>query len=142
MNLIQAVKSRSHRTLSPLQGFRSLKTLPDKLRGRLESITFEQDEAPIGVYENNLGDLDELIVITTHGLWIYEAGDWIPYAFKNIKAVTVPFGTHKRDADSLLLTLSDGRQITLPIKGGNDRFRDAWEFSHFLSRVIKLQNVD
>jgi hypothetical protein len=141
MNLTQAVKSRSYRTLRPLQGFRQLDTLPEKLKKQLESVAFDRDERPIGVYENHPGKLEELIVITTHALWVHRAPAWIPYTFRNIEAVTVPFETDKRDADSVLLTLSDGGQITLPVKGGNDRFRDAWEFSRFLSRVVDLHSA-
>ena len=141
MNITQAVKSRSHRTLSHLQSFRDVGLLTDQATKSLQGIAFQGDEALIGVYENNPGKLDELIAVTTRGLRIHQAGDWRFYPFEVIDEVTVTSEAGKREADALALTLSGGQQVILPIRGGDERFRDVWEFSRFLARTISLPDA-
>ena len=35
----------------------------------------------------------------------------------------------------LMLDLADGSQATVPVSGGTERARDAWEFLRFVMRV-------
>jgi hypothetical protein len=96
-------------------------------------------ETPLGIYENAPGQVDNCAVITTAGLHVYAAGDWEFAAYDSIRGVRpIPPVEHSQDklvVSALALDLLDGSTLDLPIYGGDERHRDAWEVMRFIDRV-------
>lgn len=95
-----------------------------------------QEDTLIGVYENVNTKDSQYIVIGLLGLYILFERQWRFIKYSDIKSLEVP--GQKTAATGLLLTLLSGEEVWLSIDGGNERFRDVFEFLRFLNRVSSL----
>lgn len=77
------------------------------------------------------------VVVTTEAVWTEENGRWQACAYADIAEVLGPGEGDPRDAAGVWVRLHDGSKRELAILGGDDRLRDAWEFTRFFSRVME-----
>ncbi len=125
-----SVKSRVARTLRGLRRFIADPTVLDEYAGRLRTAAGDV----LGVYQNPDGVPVSRIVVTSRGLYLIgEQGERF-LAFDDIANVAGP--AQKVQAGDLELSLKSGESIDLPIRGGDQQFRDVFEFLRFLDRVI------
>ena len=88
---------------------------------------------PIGCYRNSEFS-DDVIGIYTNGLVWFEGDNLIELRFSDISELVLANG---KESEGLLLTVQDGRQLELPVKGQRGRFFDSMEMLRFLHRVIQ-----
>lgn len=88
---------------------------------------------PIGCYRNSEFS-DDVIGVFTNGLVWFEGDNLIELRFSDISELVLVNG---KESEGLLLTLQDGRQLQLPVKGQRGRFFDSMEMLRFLNRVIR-----
>jgi hypothetical protein len=102
--------------------------IPDGLPGSVGN--------PVGVDFNIEASFDGAIVITDSSMVLGEGSGWVSIPYRSIDKVIIPtsFGL-KGEIRHLVLSLSDGRSVILPIQGGTERTADAFEFARFLARV-------
>jgi hypothetical protein len=135
------VKSRASRILHRLAYYRELPNAIKWPSYWSSAPRFHPGETPLGTYENRLGQAENSIVVTSFGLHFYTAGEWIYAAYSSIHAVqpSPPLGSpeDKLAVSGLALRLRDGTTLTIPVSGGNQQCRDAWEFLRFLDRVTQ-----
>jgi hypothetical protein len=134
--MIVPIESRVHRILRPLVTFKVLGEW-SQLQQLVETPSpLSDNETLFGVYENYPGLLDKIIVVTDVGMYLRERGGWFGVRYADI--VKAECGkTGKSETSEIILFLSSGLQKSLPIHGGTDRFRDAFEVVRFLDRVAK-----
>ncbi len=141
MNIGQVIRSRVHRILNEMDNYIQSYNVEALKK---DGVILEGKGDFLGLYENHKGNLRENVVVTTLGLYVFNQ-EWKFVQYEDIASVNVPLNEEKDKsaADQLLLHLSNGSQVEIPIKGGQGRMRDVWEFSRFLHRVIKdTQNRD
>jgi hypothetical protein len=98
-------------------------------------IQLQPGENLIGIYRNSLEDLKDSIAVTDLGIHIYRSSCWEYVGYTQMESIAIP--EEKQEADFLLVSLTNGRATNVPIRGGQGRFRDAFEFLRFLDRVIQ-----
>jgi hypothetical protein len=103
--------------------------------GYLQDLVLQERETLIGVYENVIGAQDESIVITDVGLRLSHHGEWLFIDYRQIERVVGP--PDKQNVDGLTVHLVTGAIVQIPVRGGADKFRDAFEFVRFLMRVVQ-----
>ncbi len=91
----------------------------------------------IGIYENKKGGAEDAVVIGSDGLLVLgkESSEVL---YGNIADTTIGGepGFEKLEADRIVVTLKDGQVVEVPVRGGEGRFRDVYEFTTFLRRCI------
>lgn len=75
-------------------------------------------------------DRTETAVVLVDGEAIRE----IPYA--EMAGISLPDASEKHTLDHLDVVLRSGESVALYVRGGEGRFRDAWEVFRFLERVL------
>lgn len=102
-------------------------------------------EKLIGIYHNRGNAQDDMIFVAEAGLAFKEDTQWIYVAYAQIDKVDAGLSDsssfNKSSLNGLLLQTKAGKKIWLPIDGGNEKFRDAFEFMRFLDRVIKNSSL-
>jgi hypothetical protein len=89
-------------------------------------------ENPIGVYDNHTGSMQERILITNKGVYIYRENGWDSIRYEEIDSVGTP---ESKDVEGLTVRFVDGSSTEIPVRGKRGKFRDAFEFLRFLNRV-------
>ena len=130
----KSVVSRAHRTLRRLKQYRDYvdkekEDFPDYVH----RISFEPDEMLVGIYENSPGQPEESIVVTNIGLYTFTNSQWVKIKYQQIERIDLPIGD-KRQAEDLLIYWNETK-TQLAVRGGEDGFRDVFEFLRFLERV-------
>ncbi len=133
------VASRAGRVLRKLPRYRDLIKDPAPAPAWVAAVSpREQGEVRLGVYENVPEKADESVLVTTSGLYVGRAAGWDFVAYDDIDEVQTPHIEAPSDKvcfDAVTVRLKDGRQTNIPIRGGDGKSRDAWEFLRFLIRV-------
>ena len=132
------VASRAARILNRLAKYRDItagESDASHIPTWIHAIPIREDEICYGTYENTPGTPDETIAVTNLGLHICEGRRWRQIDYVEIRSVSIP--SEKHVASELLLELQSGETYLISVAGGNEKFRDAFEFSLFLSRVIQ-----
>ena len=128
------VRSRAHRTLRKLSNFSMDGANLDPIVGQF---ALRPEEELIGAYQNPQPTL-RWVVVTSLGLHSIEAGGSRYVPFNSIAQVDA---SDKADvAGDLVLSLASGERIVIPIRGGDGRFKDVFEFKRFLARVLEDQS--
>jgi hypothetical protein len=127
------VKSRASRILGRLASYRDLSPGPSAGPPWLEDVGLRQGEEWIGLYENSPGAADDCVVVTSFGLHLRRGQGWEFLGFGQIESVVTV--EPKGEVSELRVQRLDGRVTIVPVRGGRDRFRDAWEFMRFLDRA-------
>ncbi|GAA4337996.1 hypothetical protein GCM10023165_16420 [Variovorax defluvii] len=87
----------------------------------------------IGCYQNP-GPEGETIGIFADGLAWNEGGRLIELSFADVQEGSLP---SEKASEGVLLTMRDGKQFRLPVRGQRGRFFDSMEMLRFLDRVIQ-----
>lgn len=139
MNLEESIQSRAYRTLRKMASYRSLQNdTPDYFEKDLLRVK----EKLVGAYENVPGERQESIVLTTLGFHVFLNSQWQSIDYGQIVDVEPLFNISK-DKRSVynLIVHTPERDITIPVRGGQGGFRDAWEFLRFLNRVSESFHI-
>jgi hypothetical protein len=96
----------------------------------------------IGVYENEPGSSDDCVGVTNLGLHIWRGLRPEFLAYEELDSTTSEGLIPKRKADRITVRLRDGQFAVIPIRGGDDRSRDLFEFLRFLQRVMSLRTAE
>lgn len=129
----------AHRTLGRLKSYKDCvgKNIDD-FPQYAKLVQVGPDETIIGVYENSTGEPKESIIITDTGLYVSGAQEWVYIRYEQVTRVEFPVEL-KNQAEELFVYCG-GVRTKLVIRGGAGKFRDIYEFLHFLERV--LPNAD
>ena len=133
--LSELIESRAFRILFKLVRFNQKKNnlFTDEIPLRI-------NEKILGAYENYPNKKKEIVIVTDSALHIYHKSAWSSIYYEQISCVETPSKHEKRLIEKLDLRLKSGAVETIPVRGGIERFRDAWEFLRFLNRVISDVN--
>jgi hypothetical protein len=102
--------------------------------GNLGLPSFRAGEVLVGLYDN--GSEETPVLISSHGIWLRIDGTWRPFNYADMEAVLGPGEGDPRDASGVWIQLRSGRSVKVPVLGGDEGFRDAWEFSRFFMRIL------
>lgn len=128
------VPSRAHRILKNMQRYTDL---TENVHSSLKKqINLNEDDEFIGIYKNIKNSLNKSVVVTKQGIYLNESNKWKFIKYREIKNQDVDW-KNKRSVDNILLTLENGQHLRLPIIGGDDKYRDAFEFLRYLDRVVE-----
>lgn len=123
------VSVRAHRILAALANYRKAEQVNDSLAKFADS----QLGQLIGSYRNPAPQSEEIGIFSSGLAW-----------FQNEHVITIPFVAiteltlaNGKESEGLLLTIFDGRQVQLPIRGQCGRFFDSLTVMRFLDRVTK-----
>jgi hypothetical protein len=123
------VAIRAKRILKPMDRFRLLSEFSKE--ENLDRLS--KEEICIGVYEN--GDNGKgCVFITNKGLLVRSNEEEQHVLFSDIADVHSP--SDKQDDYVINLVLLNGRKVSFEIRGARGRFRDVFEFTRFLDRVV------
>lgn len=139
----ELIRSRVHRVLRKVERFSPLSVEGSTNFAREYEIKLNPGEELLGLYQNSLTDLRQNVVITNKGIHVF-ADQWTFVAYEAMNSVTVliPNDGDKRAAEELVFSLKSEMQIVVPIRGGDDQFRDIWQVDRFFLRVIADFNKD
>lgn len=126
------VSVRANRILRPMKSYRDVSNIDS---AQLSLINFGPGEVCIGMYENSLGDC---VFITNKGLHILVSDSKRFISYADIVGIQPPFD--KKEDTSIFLILANGEKALVEIRNGSGRFKDVFEFSRFLDRVIEDQS--
>lgn len=127
------VESRVIRILRPLTQYHKHSTESLNASNRSQKVDLQIGEVYLGVYENIPDSLEDSITVTSLGLHTYRGGEWEFLNYEHIESIRIP--SRKEEAAELEIHLYDGYTTRIPVRGGQGRFRDAFEFLRFLDRV-------
>jgi hypothetical protein len=141
------VQSRARRILSRLASYRSIENADPQDESRwLSDQALVRGATPIGVYVNNArGQRQETLLITDLGVLVRSESDEWFIEYKNVERVDIvadnallKAGTvEKTEADGLLISMVTTGSKLIPVRNGNGRFRDVFEFARFMMRAIE-----
>jgi hypothetical protein len=125
-----------------IRAHRILKKLPRYVDCRGDSTPIFSEKFPelgslIGVYKDREHD-SSAISIFENGLSWQQDDTELSIEYKNISSVELPAA---KDGRSLVLNRATSDSLTLPITGGDGKFRDSLEFLRFLDRVLADQTM-
>jgi hypothetical protein len=131
---IVSVASRAKRILSPITSFRA--NSGDSLLPTYVQTKLCKDETLVGVYFNHSSSSVESVAVTEKGICFEDKGNWVKVDYSEINSIVLPSPVGLERSDALIGILkNDGIKISIPIRGGQDRFFDLYEFGRFLMRV-------
>jgi hypothetical protein len=124
------VKSRCHRTLRKLEGFKR----PDELPLDLPAFLLP-DEIGLGAYVNPNDDL--VFALSNWAIYISDKDtrQFRKLLLSDLAKVSTPDTDRKERAETLVLEDRYGSRFTLTISGGQGNFRDLFEVLRFFKRV-------
>ena len=128
------VRSKVHRVLRALPSFRACERWADAAHLASLRVPLRSEESLLGYYENQPGSVEEVILVTDQGLYVRDAQAWSSTRYEDIAGAKW-LGARKTDATGIELLLESGETLTVPVRGGDDRFRDAFEVLRFIDRV-------
>ena len=88
----------------------------------------------LGVYRNPSGEVVEFF---DEGVAFWFEDERVEVRYDDISKVSLP---DEKESRSLDLALLDGRIVSVPILGGEGKFRDALGVLHFFNRVREDRN--
>ena len=96
----------------------------------------------LGVYENTPGSTNDYVAVSDHGLLVVTPeGERVFVAYHDI--LRAPYNNEKKETiDGLILETRQGTRVPLPVKNGERRFRDVFEFSRFVDRAAAQSLTD
>ncbi len=146
------IKSRVHRTLKPLEGFKPIEQLKDSIVQYIEQEAECKGEV-FGVYYNVPDQLTDAIVVTRKGIFVISQDDkaenfFVDYA--DISSIESPWpiappdrleGAKKGRRDTMIkLHLTNGDVRVIHVYRGRVRNRESFEFLRYLNRIREYLN--
>ncbi len=137
------IASRAAKHLDKMFNFKKF----DDSSGWAKTFTLDPDETIFGLYENEPGKPDGSILITQKGLHITSSGKTRFVNYDDIK--TGDFLHHDKHllihdpaARVLLIYLTNGETISLPILGSDGRYVDIAAFYSFVGGAIQTRQIE
>ena len=146
------IKSRVHRTLKPLEGFKPTVQLTDSIVRYIEQEAKCRGDI-FGIYFNVPDQLADAIVVTRKGIFVISQGEdenfFIDYSEINSTEGPRPIappdrleGAKKGREDTMIkLLLKNGDIRVIHVYRGRIRNRESFEFLRFLMRVIEYLKI-
>jgi hypothetical protein len=103
-------------------------------------LPIEVGESALGSYVNSPGSLSDTVVVTDRALLVRRGATWGRTVYSRMASAAVEGPSD--DPHGLVIRLKDGAAISVPIRRGRGRFRDAWVFLRFVDRVISDLNKE
>ena len=129
-----SIASRIHRTLKHLTSYRDILEKSDSVLNYVDTIPLQEDDAIIGIYENFPGEPKESIALSNLGMYVFLNEKWEFIGYRHIDYTEVP--STKQDSEKIIIHMLSGQTMDILIRGAQDKFRDVFEFLHFLDRVV------
>jgi hypothetical protein len=137
------VQIRAKRILSRLASYRSIDDVGSECQSLREQALLK-GAYPIGIYMNSQGDRQEAILISDLGIFVSSGSDILFVEYKRVERVDVVAGNtlveedsgEKSEADGLLISMLDTSPKLVPVRNGNGKYRDVFEFSRFMNRAV------
>lgn len=127
------VAARAHRILRRMKSWYSARDQEGPKD--VPVLPLRPGEERIGFYDNNAAAPP--VQVTNAAVWVEVGGRWRGLYYEDIGEVRGPGEGDPRDASGVWVRLNSGAVMEIPILGGNEQFRDAWEFTRFLMRVLE-----
>ena len=124
-----SVAIRSHRILARLTNYQKA----GDINSDLAKFADVHLGALIGCYRNPAPQSEEVGIFSNGLAWLHNE-QMVTVSFVEIKQVTL---LNKKESEGLLLTIFDGQQLQLPMRGQHGRFFDSMEVMRFLDRVMQ-----
>ncbi len=128
------VRSRVHRILKPLAGFRDLQDRsqwPVVLHPRP---VLAATEMALEIYSDEPTNFSDAIVFTTQGLYVHREKSWLRILYSDIERIVPP--ASKTGVTGFGIAKRDGTEVWLPVRGSREgRFYNAFEVLRFVDRV-------
>lgn len=107
-----------------------------------DRIKLADGESIFGVYENNPGTLDKSILITSNGLYAFDAGgpQFLPYREMKRFDMADNIAEIKRKLE-IVFRMEDGRVLHLPVVGQKGAQMDIMVFYTYLLGVSQTLNI-
>jgi hypothetical protein len=136
----EIIRSRAHRILWRRGRDPNLLTADQETGYRyalLHDVHIERDHI-FGVYENVPDSSEDAILFAVYGIyWLGEIVQFIRYdQIQHTTAVCLNREFEKTSVDTLKITMNSGEELFVPARGGDGRFRDAWELMRFMLRAV------
>lgn len=131
MTLLQKMRSLTYKTLRNLQDFLQ----HDELAISTESNAEDVGNIVLGVYENSISPVSRVtFMFDKLRILAGEKVQEVKYAEISEISISEP----KLSARGLMVRLGEVDEVWVPIQGGNEQFRDAFEVWRFLLRANEL----
>ena len=139
------VQSRAKRILAPLGSYTSIDNIDEPLLAFRDTALLN-GAVPVGVYFNTSREWADAILVSDIGIFLSREQEVLFIQYDSIKCIDVAKDGNllasdqpdsKFSANGLLLTLGAAEPVFLPVRNGRGQYRDAFEFSRFLSRVVE-----
>lgn len=128
------VRSRVHRILRPLAGFRDLQESPEWPAVLDPKPVLAASETALGIYTDEPMNFSDAIVFTTQGLHVRSEKSWLQILYSDIERAVPP--ASKTGVTGFGILRRDGTEVWLPVRGSKaGRFYDAFEVLRFVDRV-------
>jgi len=137
------VEIRAKRILTPLDSYEAV----DAGNSSLRAFGSLRGAKPLGIYRNNGASGEEAILISDVGLFLARHDGAIFVDYTAIESVEVAeqgaalTASSKSEADGVLLNGKSANPVLVPVRNGNGRYRDAFEFSRFVSRAAEDSKI-
>lgn len=126
-------KSLAERNLGRLPNYRGLSQDALLLADLPAGIRLRNGEIPVGMYAIPDDLLQPPIVITNMGVHVGFETAWQVIDYQNMHEVHGP--PTKEEISGVTIVLDDSRNLSIPVRGARDQFRDAFLFLQFLRGV-------
>ena len=134
------IRFRAQKILGSMTNYREIPPAAEAAPDGLGRLAPREGDAYLGIYENIPGSLEDSIVVTSYGLLVNraEGGTFIDYSDIESGRFLPPIesGADKLHAASLLLKLTNGQTVEIPVRGGRVKASDVFEFSRFLKHEM------
>lgn len=121
---------RAKKILGPMDSFEILDNLPEAL---FRKITPNIMGALVGVYRNSPQFIEDCVVVFENGLQVIGKESTALIYYREVTNIESP--KDKVSYNSLKVTLKSGEKFIIPVRNGNGKYRDSFEFLRFIDRV-------
>lgn len=127
------IATRAHRILKPMARYKGLDEHPNSFVLSGCNAPLADQEFCIGIYENTPGSASGTVLITSRGVHIFNDLGWDSLGFDSIDSIQFPAKEPK--PNHLVIRTTSGNTFEIPLKGGEGKFSDVFQFMRFLDRV-------
>lgn len=124
---------RAHRILLKLPNYKNLNNSKNETLFFTKKLLKQENEVTIGIYENMIGMIDDCLIITNFGLHLFMLESFEFIAFNQMKSI---IDYEDKESEFIRILLFNDQIVVIPVRGGIGKFRDKFEFTRFLDRVI------
>lgn len=128
------VKSRIHRILKDLEHYRDFTSM-SVLPYDISQSPIKAEDICYGAYENFIGTLQNIIIITNNGIYLNQNGAWEFVEYKQIISINTP--KKIQNDGKFSVTLLNNKEIEIEVLGKKGKYLDVFEFIRFLYRVVE-----